>query len=254
MPNYDALTAHLRAIENPVVVMSFTEIDRVVGALPPSARQYNAWWANSTTAQRHARAWLNARRTASVDLDADRVTFTLGTHLPGGPPTARPLAPYRNAPAPPTVVPPPTLTMMGEAHKVELSYAWRVAGAVTLASGRLKMPVLGVRPGIYRFEVSACGGSEVGTYIGESDNLERRMGNYRNPGPTQPTNLRLNQLLKEALEDGGSVVVSVVLEAIFDGGKLDLAARPARLLVENAALLAESAAGAARYQPRDSSP
>ena len=60
---------------------------------------------------------------------------------------------------------------------------------MTLVNDRLKIPVLGVRPGIDRFEVPDSDGSEVGTYIGESDNLERRMGNYRNPGPTQPTNV-----------------------------------------------------------------
>ena len=87
-----------------MVIMTFTEIDSVVGGLPPSARQHNAWWANSVTAHRHARAWLNARRTASVDFNAGRVTFTLGAAPPGGAPFTRPSSPIRKAPAPPTVV------------------------------------------------------------------------------------------------------------------------------------------------------
>ena len=37
-------------------------------------------------------------------------------------------------------------------------------------------------------------------YIGESDNLRRRLaGNYRNPGPSRQTSLRINKELREHL-------------------------------------------------------
>jgi hypothetical protein len=244
-PNYDALTAHLRAIEDAVVVITFAEIDRVVGGdgLPPSARHYPAFWANSVRSQPHSRAWLNARRTASVDFNAGRVTFTLGAAPPGTLSAPRPGAPYRKAPAPPMVVVAPALHPTGESVRAEVSFAWLGANPVTLVGAKLRMPLLGVRPGIYRFELRGDDGKALRSYVGESDNLERRMGNYRNPGPTQPTNVRLNQLLQEILEAGGSVTVSVVLEGTFDGRPLDLAAKPARLLIENAALVAMAADG-----------
>lgn len=74
-------------------------------------------------------------------------------------------------------------------------------------------------------------------YIGESDNLARRMGNYRNPGPTQPTNERLQARMLETLAGGGKASVSVALAATVDGATLDLTVRHARLLAENAALI-----------------
>ena len=42
------------------------------------------------------------------------------------------------------------------------------------------------------------------SYVGESDNFSRRMGNYRNSGPTQSTNIRLDALLTDTLNTGGS--------------------------------------------------
>ena len=32
------------------------------------------------------------------------------------------------------------------------------------------------------------GGRTLGLYVGETDNLQRRLAHYRNPGPTQATN------------------------------------------------------------------
>lgn len=114
---------------------------------------------------------------------------------------------------------------------------------MTLVGEKLKMPVLGVRPGVYRFELKDFEGKRLRSYVGESDNLERRMGNYRNPGAGQATNLRLNQSLRKLLQVEGTVAVSVVLEASVDGQALDLAAKSARLLVENTALVSLAASG-----------
>ncbi len=51
-------------------------------------------------------------------------------------------------------------------------------------------------------------------YIGETDNLRRRLSsNYRNPGPSQQTSLRINRLLREHLGRGGAVKLWVATGA-----------------------------------------
>lgn len=80
-------------------------------------------------------------------------------------------------------------------------------------------------------------------YFGETTNLHRRLaGNYRRPGPTQRTSLRINALLSGHLAQGGSVeVATAVNAAVYLAGipePLDLARKAARLLGENAALVA----------------
>jgi len=107
------------------------------------------------------------------------------------------------------------------------------------------MPALGSRPGIYRFVISDGRTGAIRHYIGESSNLASRMSGYRNPGPTQHTNIRLNSLQLSTLDSGGTVEASVVLDASFAGQALELGTKPARLLVESAALLVAGSAGIA---------
>ena len=237
MPNYEALTEHLNGIEDAEVTLSFAQLDRIVGGLPASARKHAAWWANSVSSQSHARAWINARRNAHVDFVAGQVRFVRG--VVGGAPR-QPLETKNPA----RVVNAPVFERIGEPVESRLRFEWLDAGVVTLVAELLKMPVLGIRPGIYRFESRGSDEGAIRTYVGEAENLERRMGNYRNPGSGQPTNLRLNQALRDTLVAGGSVAVSVVLAGTFDGLAIDLASKPGRLLIENAALVALGAAGA----------
>ena len=61
--------------------------------------------------------------------------------------------------------------------------------------GKIKFPKLPARPGLYQFKIFRSDGSQA-IYVGETDNLQRRFAHYRNPGPTQATNLRLNALSK----------------------------------------------------------
>ena len=73
-------------------------------------------------------------------------------------------------------------------------------------------------------------------YIGESADISRRFGQYRNPGSSQRTNTRLHKWLVERLEAGGTLEVAVVAEAVVRVGEanepLDLGRRTSRLLVE----------------------
>ena len=98
-----------------------------------------------------------------------------------------------------------------------------------------------LNPGIYRFTLI---GEHTSFYVGESDNLARRMAGYRRPGPTQHTNIRMKQRFQDILAGGGAIEVAVVLEASFDDEPLDFLTKPARLLVKNAALVDLIRAGA----------
>jgi hypothetical protein len=76
---YDPLRRYLVGHSEPVIHLSFTEIERIIGApLPASARRHRPWWANERSGSHvHASAWMGAdRRTANVDINAGTVDFT----------------------------------------------------------------------------------------------------------------------------------------------------------------------------------
>jgi len=88
---YDPLRRYLAGRSEPVVHLSFAEIERIIGGpLPASARRHRPWWANERSGSHvHASAWMGAgRRTANVDLNAGTVDFarsavsTLATSRP----------------------------------------------------------------------------------------------------------------------------------------------------------------------------
>jgi len=72
---YAALTKHLNTLSEPVVEITFDEIDVIVDGIPLSARRHNAWWANSEKAHDHARSWLEAGRRATPRFDEGLVRF-----------------------------------------------------------------------------------------------------------------------------------------------------------------------------------
>ncbi len=123
------------------------------------------------------------------------------------------------------------LTTTDEMVSAAVQMVWLSAGTVELDGlGKLTFAHLPVRPGVYRFTLTGEDSGRVSVYIGESDNLARRMGNYRNPGPTQLTNLRMHARMDEVLIAGGTVNVAVAIEVAVDGQIVDLTARPARQL------------------------
>lgn len=125
---------------------------------------------------------------------------------------------------------------------MSVDYDWRNVGVVGMELGKLRFPGVPEAPGVYRFDLGRT------TYIGETDRLRRRFQHYRTPGPTQPTNLRLNALMLRLLGEGGAVSVCAITTASIEVyGKrspLELNDKAARLLVENAALTAARLAGA----------
>jgi hypothetical protein len=112
---------------------------------------------------------------------------------------------------------------------------WREVGAVRLGpDGKLMMPDPGPGPGIYRFRLA--GADVPSEYIGESADISRRFGQYRNPGSSQRTNTRVHKWIVERIEAGGIVEVAIVTEAVVRLAEchepLDLGRRTSRLLVE----------------------
>lgn len=125
------------------------------------------------------------------------------------------------------------------AECVALRFRWRLIGDLRRdAAGKLVFPLAGNGPGVYRLEVDHA---HDGVYFGEATELDRRFARYRNPGPRQPTNVRLNEVLVGALRDGGSCRLSVaeILTFQTDSGEpsLDLRLKAARVLVESCAIV-----------------
>ena len=78
MSKYEPLRVHL--VEEPPgpVAMSFVEIERLVGQLPQSAHDHDAWWLDASPNATHvqSRAWRDAgRRVVKVDRRAKIVIF-----------------------------------------------------------------------------------------------------------------------------------------------------------------------------------
>ena len=112
---------------------------------------------------------------------------------------------------------------------------WRELGAVRLGpDGKLMIPDPGPGPGIYRFRLTRGGAPSV--YIGESEDIRRRFGQYRTPESSQRTNIRVHGWMFERIEAGGTLEVAVVAQAVLRVGesheRLDLGRRTSRLLVE----------------------
>jgi len=108
--------------------------------------------------------------------------------------------------------------------------------------GKLKFPQLSETPGSYCFTFGKSSG-EVTIYIGETEQLQRRFQQYRTPGPSQATNLRINALMKEILNSQGEVRVSIITSASNNESHLDLRDKVARLMVEQAWILNAKAEG-----------
>lgn len=128
--------------------------------------------------------------------------------------------------------------------RISVDIKWTSAGEIHWdGSGKPIFPSLQASPGLYRLRFAAT--REV--YIGETIDLKRRAGNYRNPGSTQQTSTWVNERLNVARDAQEVVLVETSDQAlvVVRGATLpaDLTTKPVRLLLENAALLDESQSG-----------
>lgn len=122
---------------------------------------------------------------------------------------------------------------------VSLSFQWKPIGSLSIGqAGKLVFPQAPSAPGVYRFEID---GDEALVYLGEAADLRQRFRQYRNPGRTQQTNLRLENLLGEILRAGGQCGVSLAQLISFSTGEptvqLDLRLKAARVLIESTAIV-----------------
>ncbi|MFC8502481.1 hypothetical protein ACFUC1_08980 [Pedococcus sp. NPDC057267] len=242
MGKYDGLRDRLASSDELQLRLTFETVDALVGGLPPSARSLRTWWANSSHSQ--ALAWRSAGwHVQTVDLAGRNVTFARG--VVGGTYSLSRMAPAsRNSHGGPELERETT-----EAVDARLSFNWSYVGIVKLdAGGKVAFPQVPRQPGLYRITLTREG-ARTRVYIGESDNLHRRLaGNYRSPGATQHTSLRVNAELREHLGARGVASVEVALEASLALGdepltSLNLGRKAARLLAENLAISLAEAGG-----------
>jgi hypothetical protein len=129
----------------------------------------------------------------------------------------------------------------GRELNCSLKLKWIPQGLLVLDNKeRVSFPRVQANAGLYRFAAKYPDG-RFGNYIGESDNLSRRFGNYRNPGSSQLTNVRINFWLKELLDSGGEVSVSIVEKVYLNGELADLSRKANRRMFEQMAIALEHA-------------
>ena len=85
MSKYYPLEEHLSRSGGEFVSMRFGDIEDVLGfRLPSSARNYRAWWSNSTSNNAMTNAWMSAGyRSENVDMEGERLVFRRVRRAPG---------------------------------------------------------------------------------------------------------------------------------------------------------------------------
>lgn len=77
MGKYEPLTHYLENLPDEIWDARFADVERVLGfALPASAHEYPAWWANQEPGHSQTRGWRDAGwETGQVDLASKRLRF-----------------------------------------------------------------------------------------------------------------------------------------------------------------------------------
>jgi hypothetical protein len=235
MGKYDPLAHHFRRLTGSSWHATFEQLERILSfRLPASARAYPAWW-----------AWLDAGwKTRDLNLAGGRVLFVHEAAAVGLPTAQKQSSPSAGGGGPPGVQ--QTFDWdTADTVEAQLRFTWTPIGRVTLdAGGKLCFPKAQAVPAIYRFRIRQ--GSMEKRYVGQTENLARRFGNYRNIGPTQATNIRLNAEFIQALAAGAEISVAAVTKgASVDRGdgpvEADMQSLSVRCLLEDAAIVMSGA-------------
>lgn len=117
---------------------------------------------------------------------------------------------------------------------------WNDCGNIYLdeKDNLLQFPKLAPLPVLYLFRLDD--GKKTEVYIGETENMNRRAAHYRNPGPSQKTNIYLNEIMKKHLQSGGRITLHLItsIKVEIDGKIIgSLNDKYTRRLLENAAIL-----------------
>lgn len=237
---YAALADYLDAQTDNVIGLSFEQIEQILRCrLPQSASVYDAWWSNSPVAGRHNDVWLSRGwETAGLDRRAGTVRFV---RLPS-PRTITAKPKPRIPTAIPSSSPPLETAPVAASNNVMLSFEWKELGEIVLdMECGLVFPAVTLGAGLYRIRIVLDGRSRF--YVGESQSLRRRFGNYRAGPQGQKTSYRIHHLLKDALAEGAQIAVDIVTDGVtltINGAEIspDLADKAARRMIEHAAIVA----------------
>lgn len=244
MTKYSRLTDHLQSLDSNEWHASFKELEKILGfLLPESARRYPAWWANDARQGRQANAWLSAGwKTEDLNLTGETVSFRkAGSAVIGSPKATSKKAAAQPKRAEFNVTDLPVAPGLNPLD-VGIRMTWRILGKLTLDSQQgVSFPAVPEVAGLYRFRLT--GGDNTRHYIGETMQLRRRFAHYRNPGPSQATNIRINALFTEHLAAGETITVDIVTAAsmLVNGQEMpaDFRIKAVRRLFEHAAIVAE---------------
>lgn len=134
-----------------------------------------------------------------------------------------------------------------ERINLTVEFYWEQIGEVGFDEEEaLVFPKTPPKPGLYRFYLEYPEGPAA--YIGESDQLARRLQHYRTPGPSQTTNIRLNGMIRATLLKRHRVQVATVTDNIsirlgVEEGRVNLTRKLDRVLLEHAAIFKAYTAG-----------
>jgi hypothetical protein len=134
----------------------------------------------------------------------------------------------------------------------KFGFRWRTVGSVGVdRRDKLVFPGVMEDPAVYRFSIERANGKRA-QYIGETANLRRRLGRYRNPSPGQQTNLRVCSDLRSYIYSRDHVYLDVVEAARFeiDGKEVDanLEWKNVRRMLEAFALVERFIAGEPAFE------
>ncbi len=208
MPKYSPLASELLRRGEASIQMSFDQVGDLVGGLPPSAFEHREWWSNprKDTPSTHTHAiagWIEAGyRVLRVDMNARTVRFESDCQATS--------TPDRHAKAIENgerANPQPESTLDDQCGVGRLTPPGFVRdGEWVLDGGKTK------------FQLERCGdscnalyafiGNGQVKYIGKTKKtLRQRMSQYQNPGPTQSTNIRINDLIRQAISNGATIEI-----------------------------------------------
>lgn len=239
---YDLLKRHLNMLKSNEWQPTFAEIEGILGVpLPTSAHRYQAWWSNKKEGHSQTESWLRAGwDVEKVDLSAKRVHFVRVTGR-AAPAARKPRRPSAKATTQSNDDVGPWSWDVETSFRHCITLTWMPIGRVGMdSSSKIVFPKAPEIPGVYRFLIR--GSQKQSIYVGETDNLQRRFQHYRNPGPSQTTNIRINDLFKIHLEDGAEIGVDIatgitIKDSASQTLNVDLSLRHFRRLFENYALV-----------------
>lgn len=217
MSKYEPLRQFLDCTQAPVgeKILSFSEIERILGfKLPKSAHEHRPWWSNPSSSidHPHAQSWFAAGWLVDTVNQKDKwVRFRRiqsrvvekKTPLVEKSPTSS--DPQEDISAEINGV------LTTDSKRFLLSFGFEEVGEWLLEGSSLQFVLS--RHGDEQNILYAFIAQEEVKYIGKSNQtLSRRMNGYKQPGPTQSTNINNNARIKDLLLKGMPVQILVFVQ------------------------------------------